>query len=157
LKAVLKNSLPPQVYQIVRDIYRGFPAHNLTALAKIHKTDKWGTHFYTPHYQKHFSHLRNQKLKILEIGVGGYAHPKLGGASLRMWKEYFPNSSIYSVDIHDKSEVEEHRIKIFRGSQNDQEFLRSVVAEMGSLDIVIDDGSHINEHVINSFRTLFPL
>ena len=27
---------------------------------------------------------------------------------------------------------------------------------MGGVDIVIDDGSHVNEHVIKSFRTLFP-
>jgi demethylmacrocin O-methyltransferase len=32
-----------------------------------------------------------------------------------------------------------------------------MVGQMGGLDIVIDDGSHINEHVIASFRTLFPL
>ena len=57
-----------------------------------------------------------------------------------------------------QSSLQERRIKIFQGSQNDPEFLREVVAEMGGLDIkVIDDGSYINEHVISSFRTLFPL
>ena len=98
-----------------------------------------------------------KKLKILEIGVGGYKDPNKGGASLRMWKYYFPNSSIYSLDIYDKSRLQERRIKIFRGSQNDPDSLRNVVEQMGGIDIVIDDGSHINEHVITSFRTLFPL
>jgi hypothetical protein len=28
---------------------------------------------------------------------------------------------------------------------------------VGFFDIVIDDGSHVNEHIITSFQTLFPL
>jgi demethylmacrocin O-methyltransferase len=132
-------------------------AHDLTALAKIHGTDKWGLHWYTPHYEDHFRRLRKKKLRILEIGVGGYANPDAGGESLKMWKYYFPKSSIYSLDVYDKTKLQEHRIRIFRGSQNDPDFLRKVVEQMGGLDIVIDDGSHVNEHVITSFCTLFPL
>jgi len=132
-------------------------AGNLTMLALVHGSDKWGAHQYTPHYQQHFRALRRKRLKILEIGVGGYADPRAGGASLRMWKHYFPRSEIYAVDIHDKSALQEPRIRIFQGSQNDPAFLRSVAQEMGRLDIVIDDGSHVNEHVLTSFRTLFPL
>jgi demethylmacrocin O-methyltransferase len=149
--------VPAILFEAVRDIYRGFPADNLTALATIHKTDKWGGHYYTTHYQKHFRTLRKKVLKILEIGVGGYDDPSLGGGSLRMWKDYFPKSWIYSIDIYNKSEIQEDRIRILQGSQNDSDFLRAVVDQMGGLDIVIDDGSHINEHVITSFHTLFPL
>jgi hypothetical protein len=60
------------------------------------------------------------------------------------------------MDIYDKSPQEESRIKIFKGSQVDYPFLDSALAEMGDLDIIIDDGSHINEHVINTFKYLFP-
>lgn len=74
--------------------------HNLTVLASRYRTDKWGSHFHTPHYQRHFSKRRMEPLNILEIGVGGYAHPKHGGGSLRMWKAYFPNSNIYLSLIH---------------------------------------------------------
>lgn len=132
-------------------------SHDLTALAKLYRTDKWGSHWYTPHYQHHFQKLRRKRLKLLEIGVGGYDNPKSGGESLRMWKRYFPYSDIYSLDIHDKSALEEARIKIYQGSQNDPAALRDVVRDMGRADIIIDDGSHINEHVITSFETLFPL
>lgn len=132
-------------------------SHDLTALAKLYRTDKWGSHWYTPHYQHHFQKLRRKRLKLLEIGVGGYDNPKSGGESLRMWKHYFPYSDIYSLDIHDKSALEEARIKIYQGSQNDPAALRDVVRDMGRADIIIDDGSHINEHVITSFETLFPL
>jgi cephalosporin hydroxylase len=64
---------------------------------------------------------------------------------------------IYSIDIYDKSPQEEKRIKIFQGSQIDHNFLDKVMDNIDTpLDIIIDDGSHINEHVINTFEYLFP-
>jgi len=106
---------------------------------------------------KHFHPLRKKKLNILEIGVGGYANPDEGGESLRMWGYYFPNSIIYSIDIYEKKLPKEKRINIFKGSQTDENFLKDVFNKMGSLDIVIDDGSHRNEDVITTFKILFPL
>lgn len=129
---------------------------NLIDLAIRYGTDKWNCHWYVRHYQRHFRHLRRKRLKLLEIGVGGYGSPRQGGASLRMWKEYFPHAMIYGIDIYDKKALEEDRIRIFQGSQDDPSFLGEVVGETGALDIVIDDGSHINEHVIKSFNFLFP-
>jgi hypothetical protein len=129
---------------------------NLDYLAIICGTDKFGKHFYTPHYHHHFKKFRYKKINLLEIGVGGYDNPKLGGGSLRMWKKYFPFGNIFSFDIFDKSQLQENRIKIFRGSQIDNTFLDKITTEIGPLDIIIDDGSHINEHVITSFKLLFP-
>lgn len=130
---------------------------DLCRLAEHFGSDKWGIHRYAQHYQSHFESLRNQPLNILEIGVGGHESPTIGGASLRMWKEYFPKAKIYAIDLFEKSALEEDRIKIFKGSQSDRKFLLSVVEKIGRVDIVIDDGSHINEHVLTSFEVLFPL
>lgn len=130
---------------------------DLIELAIRYGTDKWNSHWYIRHYQRHFRRLRRKRLKLLEIGVGGYGSPYQGGASLRMWKAYFPHAMIYGIDIYDKKAFEEDRIRIFQGSQDDPSFLNEVVREVGGLDIVIDDGSHINEHVIKSFQFLFPL
>lgn len=129
---------------------------HLTSIAKKYGTDKAGSHFYITHYEAHFNKFRNAKIKLLEIGVGGYKDPDKGGESLRMWKEYFKNGSIFGIDIYDKHLLEENRIKIFQGSQGDEEFLKSVISEIGAPDIIIDDGSHINKHVITSFKILFP-
>ena len=41
--------------------------------------------------------------------MGGYRNPHYGGNSLRMWKKYFPWGRITSVDIHDKSALQERR------------------------------------------------
>ena len=129
---------------------------DLNKLGKIYKTDKWGAHNYTTHYQLHLERFRFKRINLLEIGVGGYDNPYHGGNSLRMWKKYFPFGKIYSIDIYDKSYLQERRIRIFKGSQVDEEFLKTVVDETGEIDIIIDDGSHLNEHVIETFRLLFP-
>ncbi|MFY0714765.1 class I SAM-dependent methyltransferase [Seonamhaeicola sp. NFXS20] len=129
---------------------------NLSKIARIHKTDKYGYHFYTPHYQNHFKTYKFKRNTILEIGVGGYEDPYIGGNSLRMWKSYFPFSKIYALDIYDKSFLQEKRIKIFKGSQVDYDFLDEIIKETGEPDIIVDDGSHVNEHVIKTFKHLFP-
>jgi hypothetical protein len=148
-KSAIKNTL--------KKVASMWPSNtSLTVLAIKYGTDKW-THGYIPKYEKYFSPLRQKKLNILEIGIGGYKYPKAGGESLRMWKEYFPNSMIYGIDIYDKKPHEEERIRVFQGSQDDPEFLKKVVKKTGSLDLIIDDGSHVSEHVISSFWTLFPL
>ncbi|MBN3583032.1 class I SAM-dependent methyltransferase [Algoriphagus aestuarii] len=129
---------------------------NLDYLAQLFQTDKWGKHFYTPHYHQHFKHLRKKSFNLLEIGVGGYDNPQQGGGSLRMWKRYFPKAKIHAIDIFDKSALNERRIKIFQGSQVDLQFLDRVCSEIGELEIIVDDGSHINDHVITTFNHLFP-
>lgn len=132
------------------------PLDPLSELAVKHKTDKWGGHFYTQHYHHHFNSLRNEKINLLEIGIGGYDDPLKGGESLRMWQDYFPNARIYGIDIADKSSHDTERIKTFRGSQVDHQFLDRAVKEIGRVDIIIDDGSHINTHIIDTFKYLFP-
>lgn len=129
---------------------------DLNKLGEYYQTDKTGGHFYTPHYMTHLSPFRNKRINLLEIGIGGYDDPQCGGNSLRMWKRYFPYGKIYGLDIYDKSALQESRIKTFKGSQVDKEFLNEVVNEIGEIDIIIDDGSHINEHVIETFNLLFP-
>ena len=90
---------------------------------------------------------RFQNLKILEIGVNQ-------GAGLRSLKNYFPNSEIFGLDIKEEcKEHEEERIKVFIGSQVDFSVIESLFDE--KFDIIIDDGSHHNEHVFLTFSMLF--
>jgi len=122
----------------------------------MYGSDKWGGHWYAQHYGCHFARLRRRRINLLEIGIGGYEDPAAGGESLRMWKTYFPNGRIFGIDIYDKRVHDERRIKTFRGSQIDESFLSKTVAEIGEIDIIIDDGSHVNNHVLRTFAILFP-
>lgn len=128
----------------------------LTRLAIKHGTDKWGPHFYTPVYHALFAHLRDKPLRLLEIGVGGYAFGSIGGASLAMWAEYFPAARIVGIDIAPKALRLDPRVTTLVGAQDDPRFLARLCDEHGPFDVVIDDGSHNPREVAASFALLFP-
>lgn len=102
-------------------------------------------------YERHFERFRNRPIRMLEIGVHG-------GGSLAMWKAYFhPESTIVGIDILPEcKKYEAPGIDVHIGSQDDADFLTSVADRYGTFDIVLDDGSHVNSHVIKTFETLYP-
>ncbi|MEJ6502434.1 MAG: tetratricopeptide repeat protein [Rhodobacterales bacterium] len=128
----------------------------LTKLAISYGTDKFGYHDYTPNYYKLFKHLRQKPVRLLEIGVGGYQDADRGGESLEVWRDFFPKGKIIGIDIQTKEMDLGERVQILKGSQVDPEFLEQLVAEHGPFDIIIDDGSHQNLHVVTSFELLYP-
>ncbi|MGW1455076.1 class I SAM-dependent methyltransferase [Salegentibacter agarivorans] len=160
LKEFFKKKLSVSEINAVRKYryaIKGWSYRNdLTKLAIFFGSDKWGKHYYTPHYQIRFKDFKQKKINLLEIGVGGNKSKVHGGASLRMWKNYFRNGKIFGIDIHDKSALQEKRIKIFQGDQANINFLDGVAEKAGPFDIIIDDGSHRNDHIITSFINLFP-
>ena len=110
----------------------------------IHKWD----HFLDL-YDRHFGKF--DKPRFLEIGV-------FQGGSLELWRKYWPEATIYGIDINPEcKDKADPPTQVRIGSQADPAFLRSVVEEMGGLDIVLDDGSHIGKDQVASFETLFPL
>ncbi|MBV8898092.1 MAG: class I SAM-dependent methyltransferase, partial [Acidobacteriaceae bacterium] len=91
---------------------------------------KW-THYF-PAYERHFQRFVNQSFTFVEIGCGE-------GGSLQMWKRYFgPFAQIVGIDIDPASkQFEETQIHVRIGDQADTRFLRSVLDEFGSPDIVL--------------------
>lgn len=106
---------------------------------------------YLPIYDALFANVPGD-VGFLELGV-------FRGGSLRLWRKYFGDrATIYGVDIDPSCaqfDGEAGQVRI--GSQSDPAFLRSVVEEMGGVDIVLDDGSHVASDQSASFETLFPL
>ncbi|MEV4255935.1 class I SAM-dependent methyltransferase, partial [Spirillospora sp. NPDC049652] len=128
----------------------------LGALALGYGSDKWGVlHRFTPHYDRHLRRLRADAVRVLEIGVGGYAFMP-GGASLRMWKRYFHRGQIFGIDIFDKSVLDEPRITTLVADQNDPRQMHDLAERHGPFDVIIDDGSHVNRHVRTAFHALYP-
>ena len=130
---------------------------DLGKLSDIHGSDKKFGHNYIPLYERFFQSIRKKAHSLLEIGIGGYDDPNLGGESLRIWKYYFPNAEIFGLDIHEKRLPKQNRIHIFQGSQTDADVLDSIHKQSGDFDVIIDDGSHRSPHIIKTFGLLFPL
>ena len=78
---------------------------------------------------------------------------------MNLWRKFFGNeATIFGIDIDPKCAAFDGKSGNVRiGSQDDPKFLRSVVEEMGGVDIILDDGSHVASHQRASFTTLFPL
>lgn len=110
---------------------------------------KW--HHYLPIYDRYFAPWRNRPLRFLEIGVSK-------GGSLSMWRRYFGDDAIiFGIDIDENCRAYDGiagQVRI--GSQADPAFLNDVVAEMGGVDVVLDDGSHMMEHIKASLDVLLP-
>jgi hypothetical protein len=120
-----------------------------------HGTDKSSVHKFNGRtfldiYEKYFFQFKEKEITIVEIGV-------LNGASLNLWKEYFTNSKIIGIDIDpSKKKYIQDRIEVFIGSQDSDNLISEIKDKYpDGIDIVIDDGSHINSLTISSFNLLF--
>lgn len=102
-------------------------------------------------YHRHFERFRGKKPVVLEFGVSQ-------GGSLQMWRDYFGRGAkIHGVDINPKcKELEQRNTKIFIGDQEDREFLRSVIEEIGPVDVLIEDGGHLGPQQIATFEEVYP-
>ena len=129
---------------------------SLKYLAKKYKADKISDHNYIDIYDHFLFKFRSKKIKLLEIGIGGYHHKNQGGNSLRMWANYFIKGKIFGIDIYDKKFLDSKKIKTFIGSQTDNFFLKKISKKIGKVDFIVDDGSHVNKDVIKTFINLFP-
>jgi hypothetical protein len=109
---------------------------------------KWKHYF--PAYERHFAPFVGRSVTVIEIGVAE-------GGSLQMWKRFFgPHAQIIGIDVAERCKaLEEDQVAVRIGSQDDPDFLESIVAEFGPPDIVIDDGSHVMQHMAASFGVLY--
>lgn len=102
-------------------------------------------------YDRHFAAYRGRPITLLEIGI-------FHGGSLQMWKEYFGSEArIVGVDIDPRCSVfEDEQVKVLIGDQEDRDFLTAVRDEIGTADIIIDDGGHTMSQQLTSFGELWP-
>lgn len=131
------------------------------------KTDKADTHQFTEIYEHLFYPLKFAPIRLCEIGIAG-------GGSLKVWSEYFPNATVFGIDIYtldelhlllrenpnvadllpDKEETE--RIKTYVADQSNRDQLKGFIDKYGgNFDIVLDDGGHSMEQQQVSFAFFF--
>jgi len=103
-------------------------------------------HNYTYFYHNLFSEYRNEQIKIFEMGVGVPACMGAGSwaGSLLGWKEYFPNSTIFSADIDKDFLYNDDRITSYYVNQECSESINTMWKniEEHTFDIIVDDGPH---------------
>ena len=94
-------------------------------------------------YEEMFNKYVGKKITFVEVGV-------LQGGSLFMWREYFgKDARIIGIDLHPNAkELEKHGFEIYIGSQSDKNFWRNFYTKVGKIDILLDDGGHVNDQQI---------
>lgn len=149
-------------------------------IARKYGTDKVTTHQYQFLYDKYLSGIRDDQLKVLEIGLGCNmvsAGPTLSdgqslttwhiqdygpGASYHTWLEYFSHVNLYFIE-YDGQCAKKYQDKtanahVFVGDQADTLFLAKFSTEAttdGLFDIIIDDGGHTMDQQITSLEFLW--
>lgn len=121
---------------------------SLTELAQRYNTDKF-EHEYCGYYEKHLPNATEMGHGILfEIGIAT-------GASLRMWRDYYPNAFIVGIDNNpDVSDIPQDGFHIIFGDATREEDIKSNIS---TAEIIIDDGSHMAKDVLSSFEILWPM
>lgn len=126
-------------------------------LAVLYGTDKSSrNHGYSQHYETHLGPLRYRRMTLLEIGVGGDADPAAGGESLACGGTS-SLAQIHGADLFRKVLPRlGSRVKLHQCDQSDPGELASLTGRMSRPLVIVDDGSHVGDHVWTSFRALFP-
>jgi hypothetical protein len=153
---------PPRMHDITRFAFAGDVAADLRDtygysgdLAAIFAGNtgpivhKW--HHYIPLYDRYLAPWRGRPVRFLEIGVSK-------GGSMTLWRKFLgPEAVIFGIDIDpDCAAFDGIAGQVRIGSQDDPAFLTRVVDEMGGVDVVLDDGSHVMKHVHASIDILWP-
>jgi hypothetical protein len=134
--------------------------NELSLLCDLYGSDK-GTfcgrtaHTYTSVYEYLFSDIRSEVKLVFECGLGTN-NPNIPsnmgvngrpGASLRVWRDYFPNARVIGVDIDKDILFSENRIETGYIDQTSPETITGYFKSLdgkyrNNFDIMIDDGLH---------------
>ena len=140
----------------------------ITPLCKL--AEKYGTNkclavgdHYTLFYYRLMKARRRTVKKVLEMGVGCPAEMPLpnyrSGASLKMWRDFFPNAQIYGGDILPEAMVTgEPRITTYLMDETKPEDLAWLIRETGpDIDLFVDDAQHFPDVQAELAIHLIPL
>jgi hypothetical protein len=115
----------------------------------------WNSHSYADLYFRLFNHCRNSVKLVFECGIGSVdpeitsnmGSKGMPGASLRVWRDYFPNATIYGADIDSKTLFQADRILTHLIDQTNRESIINFWSSIGkdNFDLILDDGLHTFE------------
>jgi hypothetical protein len=152
-----------ELISVLSDISTSLPP--LVQLADRFNTDKnrhtGNRHCYARIYDGLLSSRRFSLRRLMEIGLcrGLAEGNQTETPSVALWQTYFPFCQVVGVDLTDFSALNNERFTSFMCDQSKRDELRAVAAklERGSLDVIIDDGSHASYDEQLTLREFFPL
>ena len=130
----------------------------LAALFNKYDCDKASKHLYHTVYGPELEHLRDKPINILEVGV-------FKGASTAAWLEYFPQATIYGLDIFtrvnpkDIPVLNDPRVKWLKADSTSLDVITNIKEAWPHIrfDVIIDDGLHTPRANASTLGNLFGL
>ena len=122
----------------------------LKTLIDNSETDKNTTHSYLDLYESLLSKKRDTATHVLEVGIGDFK--QTNGGSIKLWRDYFTNATVYGLDILDASRVSDelktdNRIVLYTSTNayNTEFFKKEFLNKNLQFDFMLDDGPHTLE------------
>ena len=113
-------------------------------------------HPYTLFYDELFRQKKTEDLKIAELGI-------LDGASLLMWRDYFPRATIHGFEYNNtliqnfRGGFDNSRITLSHINVCNEDSIRGAFREAGGIyDIMIEDTTHQFEDQLRVIRSAYP-
>lgn len=135
---------------------------SLASLINNSLTDKNTSHSYVDLYEKLLSGKKESARTVLEVGIGDYG-PKSGG-SIKLWRDYFTNATIYALDILPVERVidelvRDPRVVLYTSTNayNKDFVIEKFVNKDLKFDFMLDDGPHTLESMKDFIRLYLPL
>ncbi len=121
------------------------------------KTDKNTCHSYLPLYEKLLASKKETAKNILEVGIGDFGEKN--GGSIKLWRDYFTNATIYGLDILPKNRVmdelfNDDRVVLYTSTDayNTEFFINNFLNKNIKCDFMLDDGPHTLESMQQFIR-----
>lgn len=135
---------------------------DLASLINNSLTDKNTSHSYVDLYEKLLSSKKESATTVLEVGIGDFG-PKNGG-SVKLWRDYFRNATIYGLDILPVERVIDElltdpRVVLYTSTNAyNEDFVNANFINKGlKFDFMLDDGPHTLESMKDFIRLYLPL
>jgi hypothetical protein len=102
-------------------------------------------------YDRLLAPYRGKPTTIVEIGVKD-------GGSLELWRKFFGDQArIIGVDLTPAAaEMRVKGFEVYIGDQSDPKFWHEFFAEVGQIDVLLDDGGHTNKQQITTVECALP-
>jgi len=126
---------------------------SLVELVDNNYTDKNTVHSYLATYEKLFSKKKETAKNVLEVGIHF-------GGSIKLWHDYFVNSTVYGIEYNDVWQeyyeksgiINNERIKLYNNTDAYNPVFVNNTLKNIKFDMVLDDGPHSIDSFVSFVR-----